>query len=177
MESDRPTEIKSTKSKMLKPTENNFKITENDSTKFGILMLENRAKDSCIILNIDKKKCLEVNTQRELVLAEYQKENYIDEFGNLEKCVFGKVPERRQGMGLQGSESVRDSTRVNIGVNIGVKNESGQRKGMVQIEVGDGAMMMCESVLLKDTNSGIGMGVLSAVNLEECTVGVVIVNP
>ena len=71
MESDRPTEIKSTKSKMLKPTENNFKITENDSTKFGILMLENRAKDSCIILNIDKKKCLEVNTQRELVLAEY----------------------------------------------------------------------------------------------------------
>ena len=67
------------------------------STKLGILKLENSTKDSCIILNIDEKKCLEVNTQRqrELVLAEYQKENDIDEFGNLEKCVFGKLPELR----------------------------------------------------------------------------------
>ena len=60
-------------------------------------------------------------------------------------------------MGLQGSESVRDATRVNIGD----KNESGERKGMVQLEVGDGAMMICENVLLKDAKSGIGMGVLS----------------
>ena len=71
--------------------------------------------------------------------------------------MFGKLPEMRQGMGQRGSESAGDATRVNIGD----KNESGERKGMVQLEVGDGAMMICENVLLKDAKSGIGMGVLS----------------
>ena len=73
-------------------------------------------------MNIDEKKCLEVNTQRELVLAEYQKENDIDEFGNVEECVFGKLPEMRLEW-------------------------EWREKGMVQFEVGDGAIMMCENVL------------------------------
>ena len=46
--------------------------------------------------------------------------------------MFGKVPRMRQGMGLRGSESVKDSTRVNIGD----KNESGERKEWCSLKSG-----------------------------------------
>ena len=44
IERNKPTEIKSTKSEILKPTEGNSKTTENDSTKLEILKLENGTK-------------------------------------------------------------------------------------------------------------------------------------
>ena len=62
-------------------------------------------------------------------------------------------------MGLGGLESARDETRLYFG-DRSVDGECAGKRGLMQFEDRDGAMMLWESVRLRDDNLGIRMETL-----------------